>query len=254
MAERARYPSLAGRAVFISGGATGIGAHLVEAFAAQGARVGFVDLAQEAGAALAERLAATYGGSVWFETVDVTDTPAYQAAIRRMSEAQGPIRVLINNAAKDSRHDLEAVTPDLMASMLAVNFSHHVFAIQAVAPMMEAAGGGSIINMGSVSWIRAKVRFVGYGASKAAITGMTRLMANELGARAIRVNCLMPGAIPTERQILHWTAADEAKFLELQALKYRVLPDDIAAMALFLAADDARGCTGQNFIVDGGLV
>jgi len=222
MSGYAIYPSLKGRGVFVSGGGSGIGASFVEHFAAQGAHVAFVDLAEDASAALVDK---------------------------------GPLRVLINNAARDDRHKIDDVTPDYWDKCLAVNLKHQFFAIQAAAPIMRAAGGGSIVNMGSVSWMRSRDIFIGYATSKSAINGMTRSLARELGPGNIRVNCLVPGAIVTERQTTLWRNPEEdARFLELQSLKFRLDPQHCARMALWLAADDSDGCTGQNFIVDGGLV
>ncbi|WP_374402897.1 SDR family NAD(P)-dependent oxidoreductase [Niveibacterium sp.] len=250
MSAFARYPSLEGRRVLITGGATGIGAALVEAFAGQGAQVGFLDIDADAGAALQARLPGTR-----FAAADVRDIPALQSAIDLLAEQLGGVEVLINNAANDARHAFDEVTPELWDNALAVNLRHHFFAAQRVAPLLRAAGGGSIINLGSVSWMRGRPGFAGYSTSKAAINGLTRTLARELGADGIRVNALVPGAIRTERQARLWRTPDEdAKFLELQALKLHLQPEHVARMALFLAADDSNGCSGQNFIVDAGLV
>jgi NAD(P)-dependent dehydrogenase (short-subunit alcohol dehydrogenase family) len=255
MSGYAIYPSLKGRGVFVSGGGSGIGASFVEHFAAQGANVAFVDLAEEASSALAERIAAAGHPKPFFQRCDVTDTPSYQRAIAVAGEQVGPLRVLVNNAARDDRHKIDDVTPDYWEKCLAVNLKHQFFAIQAAAPAMRAAGGGSIVNMGSVSWMRSRDIFIGYATSKSAINGMTRSLARELGPGNIRVNCLLPGAIVTERQTALWRNPEEdARFLELQSLKFRLGPQHCARLALWLAADDSDGCTGQNFIVDGGLV
>jgi D-xylose 1-dehydrogenase len=185
----------------------------------------------------------------------VTDSAAYAAAIERAAAEAGPIRALLNNAARDDRHRLEDVTPEYWDKCLAVNLKHQFFAVRAAAPIMEKAGGGSVINMGSISWMRGRDIFIGYTTSKSAINGMTRSLARELGARNIRVNCLVPGAIVTERQTQLWRDPEsDRQFLEAQCLKYRLDPGHCARMALFLAADDSDGCSGQNFIVDGGLV
>ncbi len=255
MSGYAIYPSLKGRGVFVSGGGSGIGASFVEHFAAQGAHVAFVDLAEEASAALVERVAAAGHPKPFFQRCDVTDIAAYQGAIAAAGKAVGPLRVLINNAARDDRHKIDDVTPDYWEKCLAVNLKHQFFAIQAAAPAMREAGGGSIVNMGSVSWMRSRDIFIGYATSKSAINGMTRSLARELGPGNIRVNCLVPGAIVTERQTALWRNPEEdARFLELQSLKFRLGPQHCARLALWLAADDSDGCTGQNFIVDGGLV
>jgi len=162
--------------------------------------------------------------------------------------------VLVNNAARDDRHDFDDLTPEYWRDALATNLSHHVFAAQAVVPGMAQAGGGSIINMGSISWMRGRPGMLGYTASKAAISGMTRSMARELGPQGIRVNAVAPGAILTERQARLWlTPEKNAEFLELQALKFRLEPEHITPMVLFLASSASRGCTGQEFIIDAGL-
>jgi NAD(P)-dependent dehydrogenase (short-subunit alcohol dehydrogenase family) len=170
-------------------------------------------------------------------------------------DAFGPVTVLVNNAARDDRHALAAVTGEAWDENMAVNLRHHFFAAQAVAPGMADAGGGAVINLGSVAWLRARPNLVMYSTAKAAITGMTRVLARELGAQGIRVNAILPGAVATERQRALWASpADEQRYLDTQCLKFRVLPDDIARTALFLASDAARAITGQSVIVDAGLL
>jgi NAD(P)-dependent dehydrogenase (short-subunit alcohol dehydrogenase family) len=249
-AERARYPDLNGRAVFVSGGATGIGAAFVRCFAAQGCRVAFIDLAD----APAQSLAAELGDGVRYWHCDVTDVPALREAIKAAHDVLGPIRVLVNNAARDDRHRMEDVTPEYWDQNIAVNLRHHFFAAQAVAPQMAAAGGGAILNLGSVSWMRGRPAMAAYTTSKAAIFGLTRVLARELGGRGIRVNAIVPGAIRTARQTALWdTPETEREFLAQQCLKFRLSEDDVARAALFLASDEARGITGQNIVVDAGL-
>lgn len=246
----AHYPSLAGRRILITGGATGIGASLVQAFVEQGAKVGFLDIDEAAAIELLTRMPGAH-----FAAADVRDIAALQAAIDTLAGALGGVEVLINNAANDLRQKFDEITPEAWDNALAVNLRHHFFATQRVAPYLRANGGGSVINLGSVSWIRGRSGFAGYSTSKAAINGLTRTLARELGAEGIRVNALVPGAIRTERQARLWrTPEEDAKFLELQALKLHLQPEHVARMALFLAADDSSGCTGQNFIVDAGLV
>ncbi len=250
-AGEARYPDLAGRTVFVSGGASGIGAAFVAAFVAQGCRVAFVDVAREAGAALVLRLPAD---RVRFAACDVRDVAALRAAITAAAVAFGPIRVLINNAARDDRHEFAAVTPEYWDDSQATNLRHHFFAAQAVAPGMAAAGGGAIVNLGSVSWMRGRPQLASYTTAKAAINGLTRTLARELGAMNIRVNSIVPGAIVTDRQKAMWlTPADEQTILDQQCLKFRLSEHDVARTALFLASDEARGITGQNLIVDAGI-
>ena len=249
-ADRARYPDLAGRTVFVSGGGSGIGAAFVRSFAAQGCRVAFVDIAD----APSRALAADLGAAVRYWRCDVRDVVALQIAIADVRDAFGPVRVLINNAARDDRHRLEDVTPAYWDENLAVNLRHHLFAAQAVAPQMADAGGGSIINLGSISWMRGRPAMVAYTTSKAAVSGMTRVLARELGERNIRVNAIVPGAIHTARQEALWDTPESVQeFIDEQCLKFRLSEDDIARTALFLASDEARGITGQNLIVDAGL-
>ncbi len=246
-----RYPDLAGRTVFVSGGGSGIGAAFVERFAAQGCRVAFVDIDDAASRSLVARLGTT---NVRFAHCDVRDIAALRAAIAAVEADWGAVRVLVNNAARDDRHAIADVTPEYWDDNLALNLRHHFFAAQAVAPAMAATGGGSIINMGSVAWMRGRPNLTAYAASKAAISGMTRVLARELGDRGIRVNALVPGAIATPRQTALWASpADEQRYLDTQCLKFRLQPDDVARVALFLASDEARGITGQNVIVDAGL-
>ena len=248
----ATYPSLKGMPVVISGGASGIGEELVRAFAAQGSKVGFVDIAAEQGQKLAADLAAA-GSEVLFTPCDITDTAAYQAAIGGFADAHGPALALLNNAANDQRHKWDEMTPEFWDSRIAVNLKHQFFAAQAVIPGMIAAGKGSIINFGSISWMIMLPELTGYTASKSAVHGMSRTLAKELGQHGIRVNVLAPGWVMTERQLTNWVGPDEEKYIaEAQALRGKVYPPDIARMALFLAADDSRMISGQDFIVDGG--
>ncbi|MEO7853359.1 MAG: SDR family oxidoreductase [Rubrivivax sp.] len=250
----ATYPSLANKLVFVSGGSSGIGAELVRAFATQGARVAFCGTRADGGDALLPALRALGAPWVHYAACDVRDTVAYQALLRDVIARQGPIQVLLNNAGRDDRHRMEDVTPELWDERLALNLRHYFFAIQAVAPAMAAAGGGAIVNLGSISWMRGRPNLVGYTTAKAGILGLTRTLARELGERNIRVNALVPGAIVTERQTsLHRDEAAERAFLDGQCLKKRLDAGHVARAALFLAADDSDGMTGQHILVDAGL-
>lgn len=252
MTQTASYPSLAGVPVVISGGASGIGEALVRRFAEQGARVGFVDVQTERGKALADELTSS-DLSVRFQTCDVTDAVAYQTAISGFADAHGDALVLVNNAAHDQRHEWSEVTPAYWDDRMAVNLKHAFFAIQSVAPGMIRAKRGSIINTGSISWMIMSPGIPVYETAKAATHGLTRAMARELGKDGIRVNTLVPGWIMTERQLTHWVdASAEALIDKSQALAGRLYPDDVARMALFLAADDSAMISAQQFIVDGG--
>lgn len=248
----ATYPSLDGMSVIISGGASGIGETLVREFAAQGARVGFVDIAAELGRKLEAELRGA-GRTVKFTECDVKDVAAYQAAIAGFAEAHGPALALVNNAAHDERHDWDKVTPEYWDDRIAVNLKHAFFAAQAVAPGMIAAGKGSIVNLGSISWMVMSPRIPVYETAKAAAHGLSRSLARELGKSGIRVNTLAPGWIMTERQLTKWIGDAENKLLdEVMALSGRCYPEDVARMAMFLAADDSKMISAQDFIVDGG--
>ena len=247
----ARYPSLAGRTVFISGGATGIGESLVRAFHAQGAKVGFCDLDVTAGEALAARL--QDGLAALFVPCDVTDTAALGVAIDAVRQRFGPIAVLLNNAANDRRHEMADVTSEDFDRLVAVNLKHQFFAAQAVADDMRALGGGSIVNFGSVSWMMKGRGYPVYQACKAGVRGLTRSLARDLGKQGIRVNTIVPGWVMTERQLKLWVKPESGAEIDAaQCLPGRVMGDDIAAMALFLAADDSRMCTAQDYVVDAG--
>ena len=247
MPEFASYPSLKGRSVFVSGGGSGIGASIVEHFAAQGSKVGFVDINEPASKEVAKKTGAT------FLKCDIKDVKAYQATLAEMAAKQGPITVLINNAAHDERHKLEDVTPEFWDDRIAVNLRHVFFAIQAVVPGMKKAGGGSIVNFSSISYHTMTANLSVYQAAKAATIGMTRGLARDLGADKIRLNSITPGWIMTQRQIDLWlTPEAEADLMKAQVLKEKVYPPDIARMTLFLASDDSRLISAQNFVVDGG--
>jgi D-xylose 1-dehydrogenase len=248
----ARYPSLEGMPVVVSGGASGIGEGIVRNFAAQGAKVGFVDIAEEAGEALADDLNSG-GATVAFTRCDITDALVYQAAIAGFADRHGPALALVNNAANDQRHDWRNVTPEYWDDRMAVNLKHAFFAIQAVAPGMIAAGKGSIINFGSISWMIMAPDLPAYATSKAAMHGLSRSLARDLGQQGVRINTLAPGWIMTERQLTHWVGEEENALIDAtQSMKGRLYPNDVARMALFLAADDSRMISGQDFIVDGG--
>lgn len=248
-----RYPSLAGRSIFMTGGATGIGAAMVRAFSDQGANVAFVDIAHAAGDALVADLA--HGeGTVMFLPCDVTEVESLQYAATAASERHGPPTVLINNAANDTRHDWRSVTPDSWDQAMALNLRAMFFAIQAIAPRMIAReAGGSIINFGSISWKTKHSGMPAYTTAKAAVHGLTRSFTQELGPHRIRVNSLIPGWVLTERQRkLHFDEAGAQSLHDNQALPGTVSASDVAAAALFLAADDSAMITGQELVVDGG--
>lgn len=251
----ARYPSLQGRHVFITGGGSGIGRALVEHFADQGARVTFVDINGEAAEAVAGGVAARGLERPEFHRLDLRDTAALEALIAEAGDRRGPVSVLVNNAGNDDRHTLEAVTQDYFDDRIAVNLRHQLFAAKAVAPQMKALGGGSIINFTSITWTVGDGDCVCYVTAKAAVHGMTRALATELGPHNIRVNSITPGWVMTERQVELWLDDNGIRQLEdRQVLPGRVYPPDIARMALWLAADDSRMCSKQTFVVDAGWI
>lgn len=246
--DSVRYGSLAGRNVLITGGASGIGQEMVRAFTSQGARVAFVDIDEAGGAATATETGAA------FHYCDVTDIERLRAVIAKIEAEAGPIRVLVNNAARDDRHAMAEVEPDYWRRTLALNLDHQFFATQAVTPLMAEAGGGSVIMFGSISWMRSQPNMVGYTTAKAAINGLTRTLARDLGPRGIRVNCIVPGAIATERQNTLWRVpGSNERILENQSLKELLDATHVARVALFLASDESAGCTGTNFLVDAGI-
>jgi NAD(P)-dependent dehydrogenase (short-subunit alcohol dehydrogenase family) len=245
------YGSLKGKTVLITGGASGIGESIARAFHGQGSKVAVLDYNRKAGEALAREL----GERLHFEHNDVRDVPALQGAIRRASEALAPITILVNNAARDDRHTIEEVTPEYWRERFATNLDHQFFATQAVLPDMERAGGGSIINMGSTSYMVSDDAFAAYKTAKSAVVGLTRALARELGLKNIRVNCLVPGWIMTQRQIDLWlTPEGEKELLKRQCVKRKLVPQDIANFALFLGSDDSSAMSAQTYLVDGGWV
>ncbi|VTU15616.1 3-alpha-(or 20-beta)-hydroxysteroid dehydrogenase [Variovorax sp. SRS16] len=250
----ARYPSLTDRTVLITGGATGIGASLVEHFADQGAKVGFIDIDARAGAALADALAGSRHAPLFVET-NLTDIPALEGAIDTVRKRFGPLLVLLNNAANDRRHSIDETTAQAWDAGIAVNLKHQFFAARNVAADMRQAGSGSIVNFGSISWMLKQGGMPVYTTAKAAVQGLTRSLARDLGAFNIRVNTLVPGWVMTEKQVRLWVDdAARADIARGQCINRPLMAEHIARMALFLASDDSAMCTAQDFVVDGGWV
>lgn len=248
-ANAAIYPSLAGKKVIVSGGASGIGEGIVEGFVRQGSAVAFVDVLER------ETLTSRFADAAIppiFVHCDIRDCVDYGAKIGKLIDRLGGCDVLINNAANDDRHSIEDITPEYWDERMAVNLKHQFFAAKAVIPAMRAAGGGSIVNLGSISWHLGLEDLTIYQTAKAAIEGLTRSLARELGRDAIRVNTIVPGNVQTPRQMKWYTPEGEAEIVAAQCLDGRIQPSDIAAMALFLASDDARYCTAHNYWVDAG--
>lgn len=255
MSNYAIYPSLKDRAVFVTGGGSGIGASIVEHFCAQGSKVAFVDIAREASEALVKAIGGKGLPAPLFIECDITNIPALQKAIADAKQKQGPIRVLVNNAAHDQRHPIDTVTPEYWDDRYAVNLKHQFFAAQAVYKDMAAAGGGAIVNLGSTSWVIGQGGMPCYTSAKSAVAGLTRALARDFGPLNIRVNCILPGWIMTERQLKLWlTPEGEEELMKRQCLKRKLVPADIARTVLFFAAEDSGACTNQNYIVDGGWV
>jgi NAD(P)-dependent dehydrogenase (short-subunit alcohol dehydrogenase family) len=250
----ASYPSLVDRGVFVTGGAAGIGAALVEQFARQSCKVVFVDKSVDEARATVDRcVAAGVVHAPRFLEVDLVDIPALRRACAAAVDALGGVSVLVNNAASDDRHDWRDVTPEYFDDRIHTNLRHYFFAIQALAPQMIDAGHGSIINIGSSSYLMQEDMFPGYAIAKAAVEGITRTMARTFGPHGVRVNTVLPGWVATERQLTRWwTPEAERATMADQAIKRRITPDELAQMVLFLAADDGAACTAQHFLVDGG--
>ncbi len=242
------YPSLRGKTVFITGGSSGIGACMVEQFHAQGCKVAFIGLHEDAGRPLAERLP-----GAWFRPCDVSDVAALEASLSEAAEALGPIGILVNNVANDTRHDARDTDAESWRRGLAVNLDPTFLCARAVYPGMKAMGGGSIINLGSINALLGPAHMPTYVAAKGAINALTKALAREWGPDRIRVNVISPGWVITDRQLELWlTPEAEAEWMKLVALPDRIMPDDVARLALFLAADDSRMITGQNLVIDGG--
>lgn len=249
---RAVYPSLIDKRVIITGGGSGIGAGLVEAFVAQGAKVAFIDILETESLELVEQLAPGARHKPSFLRCDITDLDSFRAALADLEMLLGGVDVLVNNAANDDRHSIEEVTPAYWDERMAVNLRHQFFAAQAVVPAMRRAEGGVILNFGSISWHLALNDLVLYQTAKAAIEGLTRSLARDLGRDNIRVNTIVPGNVQTPRQMKWYTPEGEAEIVSSQCLDGRIQPADVAAMVLFLASDDARMCTGHDYFVDAG--
>jgi D-xylose 1-dehydrogenase len=243
---RAVYPSLRGKRVLITGGASGIGAGIVEAFARQRSDVTFLDILNGESEQLAAKLHAK------FQRVDLTDTSATANCIRDLVDGSGPFDVLVNNAANDDRHEFDEVTEEYWDDRLGVNLKHQFFCTQAVVPGMRQKGGGVIINLGSISWHLGLPNLPLYQTAKAAIEGLTRALARDLGKDNIRVSCVVPGNVKTPRQEQWYTPEAEAALVDAQCIKHRLLPKDVAALVTFLASDDARLITGHEHFVDAG--
>jgi D-xylose 1-dehydrogenase len=249
----AQFPSLHGKRVFITGGGSGIGACLVESFARQGSQVAFIDVATEPSAALVEKIKSAGFAPPWWQTCDVTNVPSLQAAIRAAAAALGDFHVLVNNVASDDRHATADVTPEYWDARMAVNERPAFFAIQAVLPGMTKLGGGSIVNFGSTGWQAKSGGYPAYATAKSSVMGLTRGLAKELGAKRIRINVVSPGWVMTERQLKLWAVPNmDQEIARMQCLPDPIQPADIASMVLFLASDDSRACTAQEYIVDGG--
>ncbi len=247
------YPDLKDKTILITGGGSGIGASFVEAFARQGSRVAFIDIEEDASQELVSKLNSEDFPPV-FINCDLTDIVALKKSVKQIEHDFGAVRVLINNAANDQRHEPEDVTPEYWEERLKLNLNHHFFASQAVQPEMAKAGGGSIINMGSISWHMALEFMPAYTSSKAAIEGLTVSLARSYGKHHIRVNCIVPGQVWTPRQIRDILTPEYEQFMnEKQCIPGKILPEDVAQLALFLGSDAGRMCTRRNFFIDAGL-
>jgi NAD(P)-dependent dehydrogenase (short-subunit alcohol dehydrogenase family) len=248
------YPDLEGKVVLVTGGGSGIGESIVHHFSRQKAKVAFIDINEQASHKVVSDAAAN-GAKVHFEHCDLRDIAALRASIDKVRSALGPVQILVNNAAHDQRHPTPEVTPEYFDDRIAVNLKHQFFCAQAVLPDMVAAKSGSIVNFGSVSWMVGQGGMAVYTAAKSAILGLTRSLARDYGPYNIRVNAIAPGWIMTERQLTLWmTPEGEQELMTRQCLKRKMVPADIAKFTVFLASDEASGCTNQHYVVDGGWV
>ena len=255
MKEIAIYPSLQNKVVVITGGASGIGENIVEHFIMQKSRVAFLDIEEKLGNNLVNKLENKYNLKATFIKCNLKNINEIRKSVQLIREQIGPIYTLVNNAANDERHDLDSVTPEYWDDRMSINLKHYFFTTQAVYKDMKKIGSGTIINIGSFSWMLAQGGMPGYTTAKSAIMGLTRTLARDLGEYNIRVNCVVPGWIITERQKKMWLTPEiEKKQLERQCIKRMLKPDDISKAVLFFASDQSSGCTAQNYVVDGGIV
>jgi D-xylose 1-dehydrogenase len=253
MESLTQFADLESAVVLVTGGATGIGSAIVETFVRQGSRVIFLDLDVDASAELVERLKPGAKIAPEFISVDLTDLHLLKATLEALQHRAGPVRVLVNNAANDERHEMEEVTPEFWRDRLATNLDHYFFCIQAVAPRMEAAGGGSIINLSSCAWRQAAPGLPAYVTAKAAIEGLMRGLARTLGPKNIRINCVAPGFARTKRQVERWLTPElKRTIIDGQCLKRFIEPEEVAMLVAFLASEDTKSCTNQTFIIDAG--
>ena len=250
MSNEAVYPSLNNKVVVITGGGSGIGESITRSFIKQGAKVAFLDFNEKDSMKLINELNTD---NLHFEFCDLRDIEQLKNSIKKISSKFGPIQILVNNAARDDRHSLQSVTSEYFDERIATNLKHQLFASQAVVSDMEKNGGGAIINMGSTSWMIGQGGMPCYTTAKSAIQGLTRGLARDLGPKNIRVNCVVPGWIMTERQVDMWlTPESEKELMDRQCIKRKLFPKDIAKFVLFMASDEASACSNQSFVVDGG--
>lgn len=251
--EYPQYPDLKNKTVLITGGGSGIGSSFVEAFAIQGCKVAFIDINENISKDLVKQISSKHQKPTFIHC-DLEDITALKKSIVKVENDLGPIRVLINNAANDQRHEPEDVTPEYWEKRLRLNLNHHFFAAQAVKSKMSHAGGGAIINMGSISWHMGMEFMPGYTSSKAAIEGLTQSLARAYGKDLIRVNCIIPGQVWTARQMSEHLSPEYEKFMmDKQCLPEKILPEDVAQLALFLASDAGKMCTRRNYFIDAGI-
>jgi NAD(P)-dependent dehydrogenase (short-subunit alcohol dehydrogenase family) len=253
MSSFTKFAGLEGTVVLVTGGATGIGSAIVETFVRQGSRVVFLDIDAAASAALVARLAPQTKISPEFVCVDLKDLQTLKLTLESIQERSGPIRVLVNNAANDERHEMEDITPEYWRDRMSTNLDHYFFCIQSVASRMAEAGGGAIINLSSCAWRQAAPGLPAYVIAKAAIEGLMRALARSLGPKNIRINCVAPGFARTKRQVERWLTPEfERTVFERQCLKRFIEPEEVAVLVAFLSSDDAKSCTNQTFIIDAG--